>query len=112
MTDVPSELDIHAKKTEGTDGKHGSDRLTGGRDMSLTAIEQAREDLRQTRNRLQRASDAILEAVVSNSRSAAEVMEIVARDNDLDEATVQRAVWGLIHDGRIELTDKYELRAL
>jgi len=113
MTDVPSELDDHAKKTEGTDAERGSDRLIEERDMSSTAIEQAREELRRTRDQLRRASDAILEAVASGRpRPAADVMDAVAQDNGLDEVIVQRAVWGLIHDGRIELTDSYELRAL
>jgi hypothetical protein len=113
MADDPSELDNLAKKTEGTDRKRGSERLTGGPDMTLTAIEQAREELRRTRDQLRRASDAILEAVASgHPRPAAEVMDAVAQGSGLDEAIVQRAVWGLIHDGRIELTDSYELRAL
>jgi hypothetical protein len=113
MTSHPSELDNYAKKTEGTDGKGGSEGVTGGRDMSSIAIEQAREELRRTRDELRRASDAVLEALASKGpRPVADVMEAVAQRHGLDEATVQRAVVGLIHDSRIELTDSYELRAL
>lgn len=79
--------------------------------MSSAAIEQAQAELRSTRGQLSRARKAIKALLQpKSSRPAGEIIRAVAAQEDLDTTTVQRAIWTLVHDGKVELTETYELR--
>jgi len=110
VTEDRSELDSQGEQADTTRERRAADE-TGGIDMSSAAIEEAQAELRSTRGQLSRARKAIKALLhPRSSRSAAEIIRDVAAKEDLDTTTVQRAIWTLVHDGNVELTENYELR--
>lgn len=111
MTKDGSELDSPSDQADTIRNRRAADEAVGGTDMSSAAIEQAQAELRSTRGQLSQARKAIRALLrPKSSRSAAEVIRDVAAKEDLDTTTVQRAIWTLVHDGNVELTENYELR--
>ncbi len=79
--------------------------------MSGTAIEDARSELERLRSDLARARHALTEAVdKSPGRSAAEVLDDVAEKEELEQSIVQKALWSLVKERWLELTDEHTLR--
>jgi Fe2+ or Zn2+ uptake regulation protein len=79
--------------------------------MSSPAIEAAQEELRNTRDELSQARKAVKALLSETSPIAtADAIRTVAEQEQLDVTTVQRAIWTLVHDGKVELTETYELR--
>lgn len=110
MTEHPKKLDRDAPEGDTTRNWRAADDRLGRIDMPAAAIEQAQAELRSARSELSRARKAVKALLQSRtSTSAAEVIDTVAEGESLDTTTVQRAIWTLVHDGQVELTENYQL---
>lgn len=77
------------------------------------AIEEAQQDLEQAQQAFSQARDAVLEQLADGqAHPSIDVVEEVESAQALDRAVVQHAIWALVHQGDVQLNEKFQLRLL
>jgi hypothetical protein len=85
--------------------------LTNG--SSAQAINHAQERVNQTREKLRRARQVLLSCVESRGHlQFSEAITCGAQDASIDPVTVQQALWALVAEKRLRLTDDYEISSV
>lgn len=77
------------------------------------AIEEAQQELKDAQRRFSQAREAVLEKLADRqAHPSIDVIEEVEKALELDRAVVQHAVWALVHQGDVQLNEKFQLRLL
>ena len=79
--------------------------------VALTpAIQRAQDELRTTREQLDEARQALLEAVrTGHDVSLRDAVQAVQERTGLDPGMIQHALWALIHERTLELDDELNI---